>query len=724
MRFPCAGLLGLLCVASAPLAAAPQDDFDRCLSALQPQAAQQGVSAAGFARFTAGLTPDLSVLPLLDAQPEFTTPLWDYLAALVDTQRVDDGRARLAEHRDLLARVSAQYGVDPATIVAVWGVESDYGRVFGKRPLLQSLATLSCNGRRQPFFRGELLALLRLLDAGDLSADGLTGSWAGAFGHTQFMPSTYARIAVDGDGDGRRDLVASIPDALASTANYLKQAGWRTGQPWGIEVKLPAGFNPGLAGRTQRKPLADWRALGIVPIGGGALAPEGLPADANAALLLPTGAQGPAWLVFRNYDAIYAYNAAESYALAIATLADRLRGGPGIVAAWPTDDPGLGRAERRELQTLLLARGHDIGAADGMVGTATRRAIQVEQQQLGWPTPDGRAGQRILTTLRTAPLPPRPRPAMPDSTVFTLPPNHARYVQSPAAPSAALPRLEGLSLIDLQGFPAWKVETPLASAAISVFGGQLLSFIPKGGQDVLWLSPTAQALPTPIRGGSPVCWPYFGRQGQGTDVPSHGFVRDVPWTLKDARREADGSVVLVLAPPALDNLDLRLTMQVRIGRTLEQQLITENTGSTPVSFTQALHNYFRVSDAMRVSVAGLDGLTYLDKFENYATPRTQQGNWSLNDPRDPGRSDRIYTQAGGRYVLKDPGLKRSIEITTQGSRSLVAWNPGEAGAAKMADVGNGWRNYVCLEAANAGPDVITLAPGARHTLQQTLSVVP
>lgn len=724
MRFPSAGLLGLLCLASAPLAAAPQDDFDRCLAALQPQAVKQGVSAAGFTRFTAGLTPDLSVLPLLDAQPEFTTPLWDYLAALVDTQRVDDGRARLAEHRDLLARVSAQYGVDPATIVAVWGVESDYGRVFGKRPLLQSLATLSCNGRRQPFFRGELLALLRLLDAGELSADGLTGSWAGAFGHTQFMPSTYARIAVDGDGDGRRDLVASIPDALASTANYLKQAGWRTGQPWGIEVKLPAGFNAGLAGRTQRKPLADWRALGIVPIGGGALAPEGLPADANAALLLPTGAQGPAWLVFRNYDAIYAYNAAESYALAIATLADRLRGTPGIVAAWPTDDPGLGRTERRELQTLLLARGHDIGAADGMVGTATRRAIQAEQQQLGWPNPDGRAGQRILTTLRTAPLPPRPRTAMPDSTVFTLPPNHARYVQSPAAPSAALPKLEGLSLIDLQGFPAWKVETPLASAAISVFGGQLLSFIPKGGQDVLWLSPTAQALPTPIRGGSPVCWPYFGRQGQGTDVPSHGFVRNVPWTLKDARRDADGSVVLVLAPPALDNLDLRLTMQVRIGRTLEQQLITENTGTTPVSFTQALHNYFKVSDAMQVSVAGLDGLTYLDKFENYATPRTQQGDWSLNDPRDPGRSDRIYTRAGGRYVLKDPGLKRSIEITTQGSRSLVAWNPGEAGAAKMADVGNGWRNYVCLEAANAGPDVITLAPGARHTLQQTLNVLP
>ena len=325
MRFTHGWLLGALCLASATAVAAPQDEFDRCLATLQPQALKQGISAAGFTRFTAGLSPDLSVLPLLDAQPEFTTPLWDYLAALVDSQRVDDGRARMAEHRDLLNRVSSQYGVDPATIVAVWGVESDYGRVFGKRPLLQSLATLSCNGRRQPFFRGELLALLKLLDAGDLQADGLTGSWAGAFGHTQFMPSTYARIAVDGDGDGRRDLVGSIPDALASTANYLAKAGWRTGQPWGIEVTLPAGFNPALAGRTQRKPLASWRALGIAPVGGGALAPAGLPADSSAALLLPTGAKGPAWLVFRNYDAIYAYNAAESYALAIATLADRLR---------------------------------------------------------------------------------------------------------------------------------------------------------------------------------------------------------------------------------------------------------------------------------------------------------------------------------------------------------------------------------------------------------------
>ncbi|WP_313420713.1 lytic murein transglycosylase, partial [Stenotrophomonas sp.] len=291
----------------APTTPAADPAFARCMTQLQATAAKKGVAADRFTAITAGLQPDPSVLPLLDAQPEFTTPIWDYLAALVDRPRVDDGRAMLQQHRDLLQRVSAQYGVDPATIVAVWGVESDYGRVFGKRPLLQSLATLSCAGRRQPFFRGELLALIKLIEQGDLQAQGLTGSWAGAFGHTQFMPSTYARIAVDGDGDGRRDLVGSIPDALASTANYLKRAGWRSGEPWGMEVRVPEGFKTAQAGRTQRRALADWRALGVTGLDGSALAPPGLPADARAALLLPAGSKGPALLVFRNYDAIYSY---------------------------------------------------------------------------------------------------------------------------------------------------------------------------------------------------------------------------------------------------------------------------------------------------------------------------------------------------------------------------------------------------------------------------------
>ncbi|MGO1540118.1 MAG: lytic murein transglycosylase [Luteimonas sp.] len=371
--------------------------FERCLANLKSTAAQQGVSAATFDRHTAGLEPDRSVLELLDFQPEFSTDIWDYLAGLVDEQRVEDGKAMLEKHRDLLARVSAEYGVDAETVVAIWGVESDYGRIFGKRPILTSLSTLSCEGRRQSFFRGEFIATLKLLQAGDIKAEGLTGSWAGAFGHTQFIPSTYARIAVDFDGDGRRDLVGSIPDALASTANYMKRSNWRTGQPWGYEVKLPSGFNASLAGRTSRRPLSDWLGRGVERIDGGDI---DLPGDTRSAVLLPAGREGPAFLVFRNFDAIYSYNAAESYALAIALLSDRLRGGEGLVASWPTDDPGLSRVQRRELQTLLLERGHDIGEVDGLIGTNTRRAIRAEQQRLGISPANGRAGQVILRALK------------------------------------------------------------------------------------------------------------------------------------------------------------------------------------------------------------------------------------------------------------------------------------------------------------------------------------
>ena len=376
-----------------------QAAFDACLSGLRPAAVTAGINQVTFDTYATTLVPDMTVLDLLDAQPEFTTPIWDYLAALVDQQRVDDGHAMLKTHAATLAQVAQQYGVDAQTVVAVWGVESDYGKTFGKRPLLTSLATLSCFGRRQAFFRGEFFATLKLLQSGDLKPEGLTGSWAGAFGHTQFMPTTYQRIAVDGDGDGRRDLVGSIPDALASTANYLKRAGWRTGEPWGYEVKLPAGFDASLAGRKNKRPLNDWIARGVTRIDGTPV----LPADTQAGVLLPAGAKGPAFLVFRNFDAIYSYNAAESYALAIATLSDRLRGGAALVTPWPTDDPGLGRGERKQLQQLLLARGHAIGEADGMIGTLTRRAIVQEQQRLGLQPADGRAGMKILQALQAEP---------------------------------------------------------------------------------------------------------------------------------------------------------------------------------------------------------------------------------------------------------------------------------------------------------------------------------
>jgi lytic murein transglycosylase len=369
-------------------------DFRACLSGLKSDAASKGVSAATFDAATRGLQPDMKVLEFLDFQPEFKTPIWDYLAALVDEQRVVDGRAMLRQYANALAAAQQKYGVDPATVVAVWGVESDYGRAIGKRPLVQSLATLSCYGRRQQFFRGELIATLTILQRGDVNPDHLVGSWAGAFGHTQFMPSTYLRIAVDHDGDGRADLVDSIPDALGSTANYLKKAGWVPGQTWGFEVLLPQGFNASLAGRTKKRDFAQWASSGVRRADG-----KPMPGSGPAGLIIPAGVNGPAFLVTKNFDAIYAYNAAESYALAIAHLSDRLRGGGPFRTPWPTDDRGLSRAERKELQVLLNKRGYDVGEPDGAIGTKTRQAIAEYQVKIGLPR-DGRASGKVLDALK------------------------------------------------------------------------------------------------------------------------------------------------------------------------------------------------------------------------------------------------------------------------------------------------------------------------------------
>lgn len=394
---PGLALAGLL---AAGAAQASDTELTRCLAGLRPEAERAGVERATFEQLTAPLKADLSLVDLLDSQPEFRTPLWDYLAGLVDDERVADGRAQLAQWRAVLDAVERRYGVDAATVVAVWGVESNYGRSVGKRRVVDSLATLSCFGRRQAFFRGELFSAMQIVQRGDVAADAMLGSWAGAFGQTQFMPSTYLRLAVDFDGDGRRDLVGNTADALASTANFLAQGGWRSGQPWGYEVKLPPGFDPVGTGRRAKRPLAEWSARGVRRVDG---APLDGPAQ-DVALLLPTGAAGPAFIVFRNFDVIYGYNAAESYALAIAHLADRLRDGGPIRTPWPTDDPGLSRAERRELQALLLARGHAIGEVDGMLGAASRTAIRAEQARLGMES-SGRAGQKLLTALRQAARP-------------------------------------------------------------------------------------------------------------------------------------------------------------------------------------------------------------------------------------------------------------------------------------------------------------------------------
>lgn len=386
-------LAGALCIATAHAA----DPFATCLAQLRGPALKAGVSGATFDTHTAGLTPDMAVIDLLDAQPEFKTPIWDYMAGLVDDERVADGKAGMARWQSDLDRAASRYGVDPATIAAVWGVESNFGRTLGGRPLLTSLSTLSCFGRRQAYFRGEFFSTLKIIQDEHIAPDRLVGSWAGAFGQTQFMPSTYLRLAVDFDGDGRRDLVDSVPDALASTANFLKRAGWNPSLAWGYEVKLPAGLDTSGAGRKNKRPMSSWAKQGVTRVDGQAL-PVG---DTPAGLLLPAGRNGPAFLVTRNFDALYSYNAAESYALAIAHLSDRLRGGGPLVQAWPTDDPGLSRAERRELQRLLIAKGYDVGEPDGMIGARTRQALQAAQRELGLP-PDGRAGQKALKALKAS----------------------------------------------------------------------------------------------------------------------------------------------------------------------------------------------------------------------------------------------------------------------------------------------------------------------------------
>jgi lytic murein transglycosylase len=392
VRFIFATVLAL-CAALPAIASAV--GFPACLARLRGDALKHGVSAATFDSHAARLQPDPSVLDLLDAQPEFVTPIWDYLAALVDDERVTDGYLMLARWNAVLRQIEERYGVDPVTIVAVWGVESDYGRSLGGRPLLVSLATLSCMGRRQVFFRNEFLTLLKIIDEGHVEPTRLAGSWAGAFGQTQFMPSAYMRVAVDFDGDGRRDLVGSASDALASTANFLHEGGWRGGEVWGYEVSLPAGFDVSLAGRRNKRPIAAWAARGVKLADGAPLPVDG----PESGLILPAGGKGPAFLVGKNFDVICGYNPAESYALAIVHLADRLRGGGAFLTSWPTDDPGLSRADRRELQQTLVLRGYDVGAIDGIIGARTREAIRAEQAVLGLEV-DGRAGRRLLEALR------------------------------------------------------------------------------------------------------------------------------------------------------------------------------------------------------------------------------------------------------------------------------------------------------------------------------------
>jgi lytic murein transglycosylase len=384
----CAGL------ALAALAAFPaRADFRECLAGLRTAALHEHVSGETFDSVTSGLEPDMDLLKFETSQPEFKIPIWHYLAGLVDDERTAEGEAKMRQWAKALALAEERFGVDRHVIAAVWGVESNFGDGMGKRPLVQSLSTLACFGRRQAYFRGEFIATLKIIQHGDIAADHLVGSWAGAFGQTQFMPSTFLRTAVDLDGDGRRDVVDSTPDALGSTANYLKRSGWNSSLPWGFEVKLPDGYH-GPSGRTNKHPMSFWIAQGIRRVDGGSLG------EGTAGLLLMAGSRGPAFLVTHNFDAIYAYNAAESYALAISLLSDRLRGKGPIETPWPTNDRGLSRAERKEVQTLLVQRGYDVGGTpDGNIGTKSREALLAYQAKVGLEQ-TGIAGGLVLEALR------------------------------------------------------------------------------------------------------------------------------------------------------------------------------------------------------------------------------------------------------------------------------------------------------------------------------------
>lgn len=335
------------------------------------------------------------VVELDRSQPEFVRPLWDYLDGAVSTSRINQGRDKLEEHDATARRVEQRYGVPREIVTAIWGIESNYGGNFGNFSTIDALATLGYDGRRPEFARNELMAALRILESGDISRERMQGSWAGAMGHTQFIPSSFERYAVDGDGDGRRDIWGSIPDVMASTAHYLAEAGWRSGQPWGVEVEVPQGFDHAQTELTTRRSSQEWADQGVRTVTG-----EGLPDFGEASVIAPAGAQGPAFMVGPNYRAILRYNNATSYALAVGTLADRIAGREGITQSWPRHEQPLSRSQVREMQQYLNEMGYETGTPDGVMGPNTRRGLREYQRSIG-DTPDGFATVRLLERMKS-----------------------------------------------------------------------------------------------------------------------------------------------------------------------------------------------------------------------------------------------------------------------------------------------------------------------------------
>lgn len=372
------------------------------VAGLSEEAAALKLESATVTGALKGLTIDPEVITLSRRQPELGMAPWEYLARVVSDIRIETGRQRLDGDAALLRAIEAAHGVDRHILMAIWGIETNFGATRGDRAVLRSLATLAAvDDRRPAFWRGELVAALRILQRGDVAAADMNGSWAGAMGHTQFMPTTFLAHAIDFDGDGRRDIWGTSADALGSAAAYLRSQGWKPGVPWGLEARLSATVDLAAAGPEVRRTLAEWKAAGVEPAR--KLAPETERRLAGEALrlVLPAGARGAAFLVTGNFRAILRYNNATLYALAVGHLADRIAGGPAIEGDWPLDDRPLTSVERIELQQRLEQLGYQVGGIDGVIGNRTRDAVRQFALGKGLPV-DGYAGQRLLEAVRAA----------------------------------------------------------------------------------------------------------------------------------------------------------------------------------------------------------------------------------------------------------------------------------------------------------------------------------
>jgi membrane-bound lytic murein transglycosylase B len=378
----------------APAPSADTAKFNAFLQEERAVALAAGISPATYDLATANIAPNPRIEQLEQSQPEFVTPVWTYLDNMVSDARIAKGQQMLAANAASLTAIESKYGVPKEILVAIWGAESNYGESMGTFNLFEALGTLAYDGPRQDYARPEFLAALKMVEQDHYRPADMTASWAGAFGQTQFVPSSFLAHAVDGDGDGKIDLWHDAADALASTANLLADAGWQRGNPCEVEVTLPAGFDYSLADSDSVKSLDAWKRLGVRAQMGSAL-PD---TSEDAGVYLPAGARGPAFLVFDNFKVVLKYNNAASYALAVCTLAGRFRGAPPVIASWPRDEQPLMPDERIAFQTNLKALGYDPGSIDGVLGRGTRKALRAYQQAHGLPA-DGFPTKALLDRL-------------------------------------------------------------------------------------------------------------------------------------------------------------------------------------------------------------------------------------------------------------------------------------------------------------------------------------